>query len=343
MNSQFPTISQELDMATPSLSRHAPSAWSIEERQEALLLLYEGTMVAEDVEGVLAAVTRMLLPILPFTSLSIFSFNEGRLQLRGAHVVGLSTPVKLTIGESRRQSGPVDSSNASREKLPYDVAELRRRLSSGKPFTCPDLLAKRRWYEHEFRLAADGVRAYASLPLMFREETLGAAILSRFEPQAFTAEELIILRSVSAAIGAAVARAMKFDEMVEGCAQLQNENLELRSQVAQLLAGDKPEDSFTTTSPADGLIFLRDRMEDPSPSGFQPTQQSTNISARLNQEECRLIEATLLATRGRISGPKGAAVRLGLPASTLEFRIRRLGIDKFVYRRSSEQQPACER
>jgi transcriptional regulator with GAF, ATPase, and Fis domain len=343
VNSQFPTISQELDMATPSLSRYTPSGWSIGVPQELLLLLYERTMVAGDLEGVLAAITDVLLPILPFTSLSIFSFNEGRLQLRGAHVVGLNTPVKLTIGESRRQLRPVDSSNASREKLPYDVAELKRRLSSGKPFACPDLLAKERWYEHEFRLAAGGVRAYASLPLMFREETVGAAIFSRFEPQAFTAEELIILRSVSAAIGAAVARAMQFDEMVERCAQLEDENLELRSQVAQSLASDEPEDSFTTTSPADGFIFLRERMEDTSPRGLQPTQQSTNISARLNQEECRLIEATLHATRGRISGPKGAAVRLGLAASTLEFRIHRLGIDKFVYRRSPEQQPTCER
>jgi transcriptional regulator with GAF, ATPase, and Fis domain len=331
-------------MATPSLSRYTTFGRAIEERQELLLLLYEGTMVAGDLEGVLAAITDVLLPILPFSSLSIFSFNEGRLQLRGAHVVGLNTPVELTIGESRRQSDPVDSSTASREKLPYDVAELKRRLSSRKPFTCPDLLAKGQWYEHEFRLAADGVRAYASLPLMFREETIGAAIFSRFEPQAFTAEELIILRSMSAAIGAAVARAMKFDEMVEGCARLQNENLDLRSQVAQLLASDEPADRFTTTtSSADGFVFLRERMEDTGPSGLQPIQQSTNISARLNQEECRLIEATLLTTRGRISGPKGAAVRLGLAASTLEFRIRRLGIDKFVYRRRPEQQPTCER
>ena len=336
-------ISQEFVMVAPSASRYTPSFWGIEVREEQLLRLYEGTTAVGDLEGVLAAITGVLLPVLPFTSLSIFSFNEGWLQLRGAHVVGLSTRVKLTFRESGRQSGPVDSSNSSREKLPYDVAELKRRVSSGKPFTCPDLLAKGRWYEHEFRLASAGVRAYASLPLLFREEIIGAAIFSRLEPKAFTAEELIILRSVSTAIGAAVARAMQFDEMVERCAQLENENLELRSQVAQLLAGDEPEDSVTTTSPPDAFIFLRERMENIDPRRVRPTLQSTNISARLNQEECRLIEAMLRATRGRISGPKGAAVRLGLPASTLEFRIRRLGIDKFVYRRPPEQQMTCER
>src|SRR6185436_6437899 len=44
------------------------------------------------------------------------------------------------------------------------------------------------------------------------------------------------------------------------------------------------------------------------------------------------IEAVLRATRGRISGPDGAAARLGIPASTLESRIRALGINKHSFR-----------
>jgi formate hydrogenlyase transcriptional activator len=44
------------------------------------------------------------------------------------------------------------------------------------------------------------------------------------------------------------------------------------------------------------------------------------------------IEAALKVSRGRVSGPQGAAVRLGVPASTLESRIRTLSIDKFQFR-----------
>lgn len=44
------------------------------------------------------------------------------------------------------------------------------------------------------------------------------------------------------------------------------------------------------------------------------------------------IEAVLRETRGRISGPDGAAARLGLPASTLESRIRALKINKNQFR-----------
>jgi formate hydrogenlyase transcriptional activator len=44
------------------------------------------------------------------------------------------------------------------------------------------------------------------------------------------------------------------------------------------------------------------------------------------------IEAVLRETHGRISGPDGAAVRLGIPASTLESRIRALKINKHEFR-----------
>jgi formate hydrogenlyase transcriptional activator len=44
------------------------------------------------------------------------------------------------------------------------------------------------------------------------------------------------------------------------------------------------------------------------------------------------IEAVLRETRGRISGANGAAARLGVPASTLESRIRALKINKHQFR-----------
>lgn len=45
------------------------------------------------------------------------------------------------------------------------------------------------------------------------------------------------------------------------------------------------------------------------------------------------IEDALRASRGRVSGEEGAAEALGVPPSTLESRIRRLGIDKHAFRR----------
>jgi DNA-binding NtrC family response regulator len=56
------------------------------------------------------------------------------------------------------------------------------------------------------------------------------------------------------------------------------------------------------------------------------------FAAQLSSQERAMIEAALAETQGRVSGPSGAA-RLQLPASTLESKIRSLGIDKHRFRR----------
>jgi formate hydrogenlyase transcriptional activator len=50
-------------------------------------------------------------------------------------------------------------------------------------------------------------------------------------------------------------------------------------------------------------------------------------------DERQPIEQALAASRGRVYGVEGAAEILGVPPSTLEARIRRLGIDKQAFRR----------
>ena len=48
--------------------------------------------------------------------------------------------------------------------------------------------------------------------------------------------------------------------------------------------------------------------------------------------EREIIEAALAQSRGRIAGPSGAAARLNIPASTLEYRIKSLNIRKSQFR-----------
>jgi formate hydrogenlyase transcriptional activator len=48
-------------------------------------------------------------------------------------------------------------------------------------------------------------------------------------------------------------------------------------------------------------------------------------------QEKQMIEAALAETRGRVSGPTGAAARLGMPASTLDSKIRAMNVDKRRY------------
>jgi formate hydrogenlyase transcriptional activator len=59
------------------------------------------------------------------------------------------------------------------------------------------------------------------------------------------------------------------------------------------------------------------------------------LSATLIERERELIEAALAQSRGRVSGPLGAAAKLGIPRQTLESKISNLGIDKNRFRTAS--------
>ena len=64
---------------------------------------------------------------------------------------------------------------------------------------------------------------------------------------------------------------------------------------------------------------------------------SQELKGELDSHERLAIENALRASLGRVSGQNGAAKRLGLAHSTLEFRIKKLGIDKLQFRRSKPQ------
>jgi formate hydrogenlyase transcriptional activator len=61
-------------------------------------------------------------------------------------------------------------------------------------------------------------------------------------------------------------------------------------------------------------------------------EKSVALRQALLSREKQMIEAALEESRGRIFGPSGAAVRLGIPRSTLESRIKGLHINKFRFR-----------
>ncbi|HEY1984756.1 MAG TPA: sigma 54-interacting transcriptional regulator [Terracidiphilus sp.] len=63
------------------------------------------------------------------------------------------------------------------------------------------------------------------------------------------------------------------------------------------------------------------------PPRTEPKSQP-ELSRMLADEEKEMIEAALRESGGRVSGPSGAAVKLGIPGSTLDSKIRSLKIDK---------------
>jgi formate hydrogenlyase transcriptional activator len=48
-----------------------------------------------------------------------------------------------------------------------------------------------------------------------------------------------------------------------------------------------------------------------------------------------MIGAALAESRGRVSGPLGAAAKLGIPSSTLESKIKSMHINKYSFKVSA--------
>ena len=66
---------------------------------------------------------------------------------------------------------------------------------------------------------------------------------------------------------------------------------------------------------------------------LQPQGPSGALGRKSPTEEKELIEKALTETEGRVSGPSGAAAKLGIPASTLEYKIRLLKINKHQFKK----------
>jgi DNA-binding NtrC family response regulator len=74
-----------------------------------------------------------------------------------------------------------------------------------------------------------------------------------------------------------------------------------------------------------GDIFSVDESWLSKESSQPPTQVQVSGESRGERE---IIEAALAESRGRIAGPSGAAARLRIPPSTLEYKIKTLKIRK---------------
>lgn len=64
-----------------------------------------------------------------------------------------------------------------------------------------------------------------------------------------------------------------------------------------------------------------------------PTEAAAQpLFKRSAMEDRRIIGSALAEARGRVSGPSGAAAKLGIPPSTLESNIRSMNINKFSFK-----------
>jgi len=82
---------------------------------------------------------------------------------------------------------------------------------------------------------------------------------------------------------------------------------------------------------SDGDIFCVDKtwLKRQAPQFAGP---AVALNSALQRQEKEMIEAALAETGGRVSGPSGAATKLGIARPTLDAKIKRLGIDKYRFK-----------
>jgi formate hydrogenlyase transcriptional activator len=73
------------------------------------------------------------------------------------------------------------------------------------------------------------------------------------------------------------------------------------------------------------------------PSSHTATRPALALSGALHKREREMIEAALAGSNGRVSGPTGAASKLGIPTKTLDSKIKRLGINKYQFKASGTE------
>jgi formate hydrogenlyase transcriptional activator len=74
---------------------------------------------------------------------------------------------------------------------------------------------------------------------------------------------------------------------------------------------------------------------------FGTSETPVALTEALVTREKEMIESALEESRGRIFGSSGAAIKLGIPRSTLESRIKSLHIDKFRFRDEERASGTC--
>jgi len=220
-----------------------------ERRRHSLVLqAWEAINSERELDGVLAAVAKVIVPVVPFFGVAIIAPEARQGAPWAMHVVDepkFEDESVDDVTERMRGKYAAHPHMAEKKLVPYAGSELEEVKKSSQPYICNDLLKKDEWFPHEFKLGAVGIRAYTSIPLLARGKGIGVLVFSRRKPDPFTPEQMAILVDVSRAIAVAVANALANEEISRLRDQLEAENVALRDQLSRVtkfeeIVGDSP-------------------------------------------------------------------------------------------------------
>ncbi len=238
-----------MNSANRAIKKSSSIEKASERRRHSLVLqAWEAINSERELDGVLAAVAKVLVPVVPFFGVAIIAPEARQGAPWAMHVVGEPRCKDESVDDLVQRMRSTYSAHpqmAEKKLIPYAGSELDEVKSAGQPYICNDLLKKDEWFPHEFKLGAVGIRAYTSIPLQARGRGIGVLVFSRVKPDPFTPDQMMILVDVSRAIAVAVANALANEEIARLRDQLEAENVALRDQLSRItkfeeIVGDSP-------------------------------------------------------------------------------------------------------
>jgi formate hydrogenlyase transcriptional activator len=227
-----------MNSANRAIKRSSSIETVSERRRHSLVLqAWEAINSERELEGVLAAVAKVLVPVAPFFAVAVIAPEARQGAPWALHIVDLPGGGDEGVDNvHRRLTGalPPITPTPQKKLIPYEGSELETVKKASQPYICNDLLKKDAWFPHEFKLGAAGIRAYTSIPLQARGRGIGVLVFSRIKPDPFTPEQMMILVDVSRAIAVAVANALANEEITRLRDQLEAENVALRDQLSRI-------------------------------------------------------------------------------------------------------------
>src|SRR5215468_6585642 len=116
---------------------------NLEQRQTLVLRAWEAVSTQRELQGVLEAITQVLVPVVPYDGLAIIYFDGVNHDCYAAHIVGFPRREGETLQEYfgrpefiRKVDAPI------RPLIPYDPISLEiKSKGDGLPYICNDLFA----------------------------------------------------------------------------------------------------------------------------------------------------------------------------------------------------------
>lgn len=172
------------------------------------------------------------------------------------------------------------------------VGKIGHILETRTPLVVRSIRGDEEWLANPGWIARQGVRAFLGYPLIASDEVVG--VLAMFDRSAFSDATMVEVQFLADYTAARL--------------------LDLRERVALGARVSALNDQRPATA-----------LETPSTT-IEPGAHGLATRADLRALEKRTIEAALARTSGRVFGPRGAALLLGMKPTTLASRIKALGI-----------------